>query len=83
MCQHAGKSAPCDCTEARRKLEDLLRRELCEAEAAPILEHIEGCLGCQEEQRVSEALTEAVKRCCREQAPPEVRDELLAKLERL
>lgn len=72
----------CDCSEAKRKLEDLLRQELCPNEAQPILEHIDSCPDCHAEQRVAKALTEAVKRCCREKAPVEVREVLLAKLER-
>lgn len=83
VCQHAGTDGACDCTLARRKLEDVLREELCPNEAEPIIAHIDSCPDCKAEQRVSVALTEAVKRCCRDRAPETMREELLAKLERL
>lgn len=77
-CQHAENKSNCEKTASR--LEELLRDELCATESAPIREHLRECSACREEQRVCEALTEAVKRGCREKAPTQLRDAILQAL---
>lgn len=63
----------CGCEEARAKIEDLIRGELCAEDSAPIRAHLADCAECQSEQEVCERLTEAVKRACAEEAPPSLR----------
>jgi len=71
----------CGCELTRQKLEDLLRDELCAEESAPIRSHLEHCPDCQAEERVCRSLTDAVQRGCKEQAPRELRDAILAQLQ--
>ena len=43
-------------------------------------EHLENCAGCRDEALVARTLTEVVARACKESAPEELRDQVLAKL---
>ncbi len=70
------------CDMTRDKLEDFLRGELNDAETTMLLEHLAACEPCQAEQRVCEALTEAIQRGCREKAPAHLRDSILAQVRR-
>lgn len=70
-----------ECEMTRQKLEDLLRDELCAEESAPIRAHLRECPDCRAEQRVCMSLTEAIKRGCRERAPRQLRDAILAQLQ--
>ncbi len=70
----------CGCEKARRDLEEYLRHEVCKTEYADIKEHLEGCPGCRDEALVAKTLTEVVARACKEAAPEELRDQVLAKL---
>lgn len=74
-CMHAAEKSNCDRTQS--KIEELLRDELCQEESRPIREHLAECAECQEEQRVCEALTDAVQRGCKEKAPAHLRDAIL------
>lgn len=70
----------CSCETTREKLEDFLRGELNDEETTMLLEHLDVCASCQAEQRVCEALTEAIQRGCREKAPAHLRDSILARV---
>ncbi|CAG7612559.1 zf-HC2 domain-containing protein [Leucobacter soli] len=70
----------CDCGHARANLEELIRGELCDADCAPIREHLETCSDCRDEQQVFEKLTVAVRRACEGAAPPSLRDAVLGSL---
>ncbi|WP_424447325.1 zf-HC2 domain-containing protein [Microbacterium arborescens] len=70
----------CGCEKARRDLEEYLRDEVCKTEHADIREHLESCPACRDEALVSRTLTEVVARACRESAPGELRDQVLARL---
>ncbi|MDD7930413.1 zf-HC2 domain-containing protein [Microbacterium thalli] len=70
----------CGCDKARRDLEEYLRDEVCKTEHAEIREHLESCPACRDEALVSRTLTEVVARACRETAPEELRDQVLARL---
>lgn len=85
-CAAQGKACTChsqdsECEMTRAKLEDLLRDELCAEESAPIRAHLSECPDCRAEQRVCMSLTEAIKRGCREKAPTQLRDAILAQLQ--
>ena len=49
-------------------------------EHADIREHLEHCPACRDEALVATTLTEAVARACKETAPEELRDQVMAKL---
>ena len=70
-----------DCgAKATRDLEEYLRNEVCKTEHADIREHLEHCPACRDEALVATTLTEAVARACKETAPEELRDQVMAKL---
>ncbi|MCR2801660.1 zf-HC2 domain-containing protein [Microbacterium sp. zg-Y818] len=70
----------CGCDKARRDLEEYLRHEVCKTEHADISEHLENCPACQEEALVAKTLTDVVARACKETAPEQLRDQVLARL---
>jgi len=70
----------CGCDKARAELEEYLRNEICTTDAADIRQHLETCEGCQSEVHLGIILTQTVQRACKETAPEELRDQLLAKL---
>ena len=70
----------CGCAKATRDLEEYLRNEVCKTEHADIREHLEHCPACRDEALVATTLTEAVARACKETAPEELRDQVMAKL---
>ncbi|GAA2920308.1 mycothiol system anti-sigma-R factor [Microbacterium keratanolyticum] len=70
----------CGCEKARRDLEEYLRNEVCKTEHTEIREHLENCATCQGEALVARTLTEVVSRACKETAPEELRDQVLARL---
>jgi anti-sigma factor (TIGR02949 family) len=70
----------CGCEEARRDLEEYLRHEVCKTSETDIAQHLETCVGCRDEALVSRTLTEVVARACKETAPEELRDQVLAQL---
>ena len=70
----------CGCEKARRDLEEYLRNEVCKTQHSDIAEHLENCAGCRDEALVSRTLTEVVARACKESAPEELRDQVLARL---
>lgn len=70
----------CGCAKARQDLEEYLRNEMCKTEHADIREHLESCPACAEEARVATTLTEVVARACKETAPEELRNQVLARL---
>lgn len=70
----------CGCEKARRDLEEYLRDEVCKTEHADITAHLENCAACRDEMVVARTLTEVVARACRESAPEELRDQVLATL---
>ena len=70
----------CGCDKARRDLEEFLRNEVCHTEHSEIAAHIAGCQQCQQEALVARTLTEAVARACREEAPDQLRAQVLARI---
>lgn len=70
----------CGCDKARAELEEYLRNEICTTDAADIRDHLETCEGCQSELHIGVVLTQTVQRACKETAPEELRDQLLARL---
>lgn len=70
----------CGCAKARQDLEEYLRNEMCKTEHSDIREHLEHCTSCAEEALVATTLTEVVSRACKETAPEELRDQVLARL---
>jgi mycothiol system anti-sigma-R factor len=70
----------CGCEKARKDLEEYLRNEVCKTEHADIREHLEHCAECRDEALVSRTLTEVVARACKETAPEQLRDQVLARL---
>ncbi|GAA1742234.1 zf-HC2 domain-containing protein [Microbacterium paludicola] len=70
----------CGCEKARQDLEEYLRNEVCKTEHADIKEHLATCAACRDEALVSRTLTEVVARACKETAPEELKDLVLARL---
>ncbi|QKJ19970.1 zf-HC2 domain-containing protein [Microbacterium hominis] len=70
----------CGCEKARRDLEEYLRNEVCKTKHSDIAEHLEHCPGCRDEALVARTLTDVLARACKESAPEELRDQVLAKL---
>jgi anti-sigma factor (TIGR02949 family) len=70
----------CGCDKAKRDLEEYLRHEVCRTEAADIREHLEHCESCRSEAVLAVTLTEAVQRACKEAAPADLKDQVLARL---
>jgi anti-sigma factor (TIGR02949 family) len=70
----------CGCEKARRDLEEYLRHEVCKTEQADITAHLAHCADCSDEALVSRTLTDAVARACKESAPEQLRDQVLATL---
>ncbi|WP_353988313.1 zf-HC2 domain-containing protein [Ruicaihuangia caeni] len=62
-----------DCEKARAELEEYLHNELGAEDAAMVAQHLAECEDCRSEHRLGAALTEAVRRACRERAPEELR----------
>ncbi len=70
----------CGCEKARRDLEEYLRQEVCKTRHADIAEHLQSCQECRDEALVARTLTEVVARACKETAPEELRDQVMARL---
>ncbi len=70
----------CGCEKAKAELEEYLHNELCSTDAADIREHLANCAECTTEHLVGQVLTEAVQRACKESAPEDLRDQVLARL---
>ncbi|MGP6171464.1 zf-HC2 domain-containing protein [Microbacterium sp. A196] len=70
----------CGCDKARQDLEEYLRNEVCKTQHSVLKEHIENCPECRDEALVAKTLTEVVARACKESAPEELRDQVLARL---
>ena len=70
----------CGCDKARRDMEEYLRHEVCKTEQTDIAEHLAHCAECSDEALVSRTLTEVIARACKESAPEELRDQVLAQL---
>ncbi|UJP11426.1 zf-HC2 domain-containing protein [Microbacterium sp. KUDC0406] len=70
----------CGCEKARRDLEEYLRSEVCNTSEGEIREHLDNCPSCRDEALVAKTLTEVVARACKEAAPEELRDQVLARL---
>lgn len=70
----------CGCDKAKKDLEEYLRHEVCTTEAADIREHLANCPECQNEALVAQTLTEAVQRACKETAPEDLKNQVLASL---
>ena len=70
----------CGCEKARRDMEEYLRHEVCKTEQTDIAEHLAHCADCTDEALVSRTLTEVIARACKESAPEELRDQVLAQL---
>lgn len=70
----------CGCEKARKDLEEYLRNEICQTEQSDIREHLEHCDACRQEALISTTLTDAVARACRETAPEQLREQVLARI---
>jgi anti-sigma factor (TIGR02949 family) len=70
----------CGCDKAKKDLEEYLRNELCNEDAADIREHLANCAGCADEAHLSVVLTEVVQRACKETAPETLRAEVLLRI---
>ena len=70
----------CGCEKARRDLEEYLRHEVCKTQQSDIAEHLAHCAECSDEALVSRTLTDAIARACKETAPEQLRDQVLATL---
>lgn len=70
----------CGCEKARRDLEEYLRNEICTTEHSDIKAHLDNCPGCRDEALVATTLTDVLARACKEAAPEDLRDQVLAKL---
>ncbi|WP_439591478.1 zf-HC2 domain-containing protein [Microbacterium sp.] len=70
----------CGCEKAKQDLEEYLRNEVCKTQHSDIKEHLASCPDCQSEALVATTLTEVVARACKESAPEELRDQVLARL---
>lgn len=70
----------CGCEKAKAELEEYLHNELCSTDAADIREHLANCPECTTEHLVGQVLTEAVQRACKESAPEDLRNQVLASL---
>ncbi|MFT3798497.1 zf-HC2 domain-containing protein [Microbacterium sp.] len=70
----------CGCDKARKDLEEYLRHEMCRTEHSDIRAHLENCPECQDEVLVATTLTTVIARACKETAPDELRDQVLARL---
>lgn len=70
----------CGCEKAKAELEEYLHRELEAKDAADIREHLENCGDCAAEHTVGVNLTLALKEACREAAPVDLRDQVLARI---
>ena len=72
----------CGCDKAKAELEEYLHRELSDQDFQDITEHLENCEDCSGEHLVGLTLTEKVRKACSETAPEELRQAIMAKLER-
>ena len=70
----------CGCEKAKAELEEYLHNELCSTDAADIREHLANCPGCTAEHLIGKVLTETVQRACKETAPEDLRNQVLARL---
>jgi anti-sigma factor (TIGR02949 family) len=70
----------CGCEQAKHDLEEYLHHELERRVYADMTEHLMGCIDCAQEARIGVLLTEAVKRACRDTAPEELREHIIARL---
>ena len=70
----------CGCEKAKAELEEYLRNEVCKTRHSDIAEHLEHCVECRDEALVARTLTEVVARACKETAPEELRDQVIARL---
>lgn len=76
-------SSDCGCEEAKAKVYEVMRGELCAEESAPIRQHLATCPDCQNEERACAHLTEVIRRACedeREGCPDAVRERILMSL---
>lgn len=70
----------CGCDKARKDLEEYLRAEICATEHSDIKEHLDQCAECRDEAFVATTLTQVVARACKESAPEELRDVVIARI---
>lgn len=70
----------CGCAKAKESLEEYLRNEICKVEASDIRDHLASCPECADEAKFSLTLTEVVQRACREEAPEDLRSQILGRL---
>lgn len=70
----------CGCEKAKAELEEYLRNELCNEDAADVREHLANCDGCSSEAHLNVVLTEVVQRACKETAPEALRTEVLLRI---
>jgi anti-sigma factor (TIGR02949 family) len=68
------------CEKARAELEEYLHNELCKEDALDIREHLETCDDCRSEFLVGKTLTEVVQRACKENAPADLRVQVMERL---
>lgn len=71
----------CGCDKAKAELEEYLHRELSDEDFRDVTEHLENCANCSQEHLVGVTLLQKVQRACQEQAPDELREAILVKIE--
>lgn len=80
-----GAASDCGCEEAKSKVYEAMRGELCAEETEVIREHIAHCPDCQTEEKATAHLTDVIKRACedeREGCPEALRERILTELRR-
>ena len=73
----------CGCDKAKAELEEYLHNELKSDQAQDIADHLATCTECDSEHHVGLVLTQAVQRACKEMAPADLRDQVLASLRKM
>lgn len=63
----------CGCDKARESMEDYLHGETDESTSGDVAEHLACCEPCEQEWKVGYSLTVSVKRACCEEAPEELK----------
>ncbi|WP_022884362.1 zf-HC2 domain-containing protein [Glaciibacter superstes] len=70
----------CGCEKAKAELEEYLHNELRGDDATDIREHLQHCEDCSSEHLIGVTLTEVMQRACKESAPEDLKNLVLAKI---
>ena len=72
--------ADCGCDKALVAMEDYIHGETDENTGKDVADHLACCPLCEEEWRVGQHLSEAVKRACCEEAPADLKTHIVQTL---